>query len=592
VEVLLPGDRKRIVARGGRSVSSAPGKQRVGATEYNFQHDKAVNKHVSHISRLLHYVPGRLSSFSLRHVNATGQDRGVVGRRSPSFGIPTPSGGEPGRHPHENIPGSKISVDKVEERQLAGLQALLAMSVPVVTERPAVAASSSITMMRIRALTLLKDPSVRGAIFLMLSAAGTGALSFVFWGFTTHHQNAGSVGSISAEVSSITFLAGVGSLSLVSIFARFLPVSGRHARRFVILGYTCAGLAGLVAATIFLVTPLAKGLIIGGEAGSLTFVIFVVLNSIFNIQDGGLIGFGRFGWVPVENILVAMARLALLPVAAIFLSARTGVLWSWALPMIIAIVVVNIFVIGPLPGQKKMQPPKLPRFGKLSRLVAVGSASSAVAYAVNAFLPALVTHKLGSYQGGYFYVPWVITTMVLLLMSNITISMVREVVTNPNKAFLAVRRSVALATLLAILVMVVCLFLARFILAPLGSSYGVQGAPLLRWAGLAMPATAVIVLFSAICSIRQRLWPALLVNLITSTAIITGVMFLRPDSNIGRVGMVYCLVQWTAAAMVSLPTFIGLRAIAHGQGIRTNPPTQIPRHRRPSRPAGPRSSPA
>jgi O-antigen/teichoic acid export membrane protein len=466
-----------------------------------------------------------------------------------------------------------MPVDTLRERQLAGLQALLALSTPVGTERRVVAASSSITTKRIRVLTLLKDPALRGAILLMLSATGTGALSFVFWGFTTHHQNAGAVGNISAEVSSITFLAGVGSLSLVSLFARFLPVSGRHARRFIIVGYASAGAAGLIAATIFLVTPFAKGLIIGGESGSFTFVIFVVLNSVFNIQDGGLIGFGRFGWVPVENILVALARLSLLPVAAIFLSARIGVLWSWAFPMIVAIIVVNIFVIGPLPAQKKRQPPRLPRFGELGRLVAIGSAASAVLYAVNAFLPALVTHKLGSYQGGYFYVPWVITTMVLLLMNNITISMVREVVANPHKAMSAIRRSVALAIVLAILVMIVCLFLGSFILTPLGSSYGGHGAPLLRWAGLAMPATAVIALFMATCSIRQRLGPAFLVNLITSSAIIAGVMLLHSNAGISRVGLIYCFVQWTAAAVLSFPTFISLRTIARGQGIRASSPT-------------------
>ena len=55
-----------------------------------------------------------------------------------------------------------------------------------------------------------------------------------------------------------------------------------------------------------------------------------MLASVFMIQDGGLVGLGRSGWVPIENVLVASARLALIPLAAIFLSARMGLLWSWA----------------------------------------------------------------------------------------------------------------------------------------------------------------------------------------------------------------------------------------------------------------------
>ena len=393
----------------------------------------------------------------------------------------------------------------------------------------------------------------------MLSAGAAGGLGFVFWAFTTHHQNASAVGAVSAEVSSITFLASVGSLNLISIFARFLPVAGWYARRLILTSYSGATLAGLLAAVIFLLTPMATGLVLGGGFGRIAFAVCVVLNSVFNIQDGGLIGFGRFGWVPVENVLVALARLVLLPLAAAFLSARIGVLWSWALPMAVAVLVVNIFVIGPLPGRKAKQRPSLPKFGELGRLVAIGSATTAVYAAVSAFLPALVTHRLGPTQGGYFYVPWIIATMACLLLTNISISMVREIVANPEKAEFTVRRSVGLAVLVIIAVMAACLLLARLVLAPLGPNFVVHGVPLLHWVGFAMPATAVIVLFLAVCLYRQRAWPSFAVNLTTSAAVVGGVLLLKSGADISRVGMIYCVVQWVAAAAISFPTFTALR---------------------------------
>ena len=301
----------------------------------------------------------------------------------------------------------------------------------------------------------------------MLSAGLSGGLGFVFWTFTAHHLNASAVGSISAEVSSITFLAGVGSLNLISIFGRFLPVAGWRTRQLIATGYGSACLAGLLVSLIFLFTPLAKSLVIGGEAGRLAFVVCVVVNSIFNIQDGGLIGFGRFGWIPVENVSVALLRFLLLPVTAIFLSARVGVLGAWALPMVLAVIVVNIFNLGPLASGKERQRANLPKVGEMSRLIAVGSLSNSVNAAVSAFLPALVTHRLGATQGGYFYVPWTITTMVILLLTNITTSMVREVIANPKRAGQAIRRSVMLAALVGVVIMVVCLCFAHLILAPL-----------------------------------------------------------------------------------------------------------------------------
>lgn len=504
-------------------------------------------------------------------------------------------------HKRENqayVPDRKEKLDRYHERQLAGIRTLVSISrltsqetSPVdngaeecanksladVRSLLVIPASSSATTgafialpssdnnQRFRIAAIFKDPAIRGAIALMLSASAAGVLAFVFWAYTDRHHSAAVVGSISAEISSITFLAGVGSLNLINIFARFLPIAGWKARRFVVVSYGAASVAGLLAATIFLLTPFAKGLVIPGTAGMLAFTICVVLNSIFNIQDGGLIGFGRFAWVPVENVSVALLRLGLLPATAMFLSTDASVLVSWALPMVAAVVAVNLYSIGILAARKKKEQPSLPKFGELGRLVGIGSVTNTVNVAVSSFLPALVTLRLGSSEGGYFYVPWTITTMVALLLNNVTTSMVREVVANPEKSKNAIRRSVTLVSIMAILVMTVCLLLPQFILAPLGTKYIVHGTELLHWVGLAIPATAVIVLFWSVCLVHKRPWPSFAVNLVSSIAVVGGVMTLRAGSDISRVGVVYCSVQWAAALVVSVPTFLALRAMARDE---------------------------
>lgn len=397
----------------------------------------------------------------------------------------------------------------------------------------------------------------------MLSAVVAGVLGFVFWTATARHYDASILGKASAEVSAIAFLAMVGGLNLTSMFARFLPVAGWRARRLILTSYGGAGATGLAAAVIFLTTPLAKGLVIGDRPGQLFFILCVMLNSIFNIQDGGLIGFGRFELVPVENIIVALLRLALLPFAALFFSAQTGILWSWALPMAVAVLVVNILVVGPFAGRQAKQNPNLPPLRKLSRLVALGSVTTAVYSATGTFLPALVTRQLGAREGGYFYVPWVIATMISLLLTNITTSMVREAIAAPEKASLSIRRSIGLALLVVTVVMVCCLLMSRFILLPLGPAFAVHGAPLLRWVGLAVPATATIVLFWSVCLVRQRPWPVFALNLTTSAVILLGILKLGRGAEIDHVGMIYCLVQWVAAAIVFIPTVRVLRGIRH-----------------------------
>jgi hypothetical protein len=470
---------------------------------------------------------------------------------------------EPARahHSREVTHNPRAATEDVKrESQLAGINVLLSMANPAATTW-AVSAPRLAPTTRPRVLTLLKDPALRGGLALMLSAATAGGLGFIFWALTAHHQDASAVGSVAAEVSSITFLASVGSLNLINVFARFLPEAGWYARRLIVTSYGGAALTGLLAALLFLLTPMATGLVLGGGLGRLAFAACVVLNSVFMIQDGGLVGFGRTSWVPIENTLVASARLALLPLAATFLSAPIGTLWSWALPMALAVVVVNVLIIGRLAGQQRKQQPSLPTFGELGRFVAVESVTTAVSASVSAFLPALVTERLGASQGGYFYVPWIIATMVSLLLSSILISMVREAVVSPEKANLTIRRSVGLALLVVIGAIVTCLLLPGLVLAPLGPDFAAHGAPLLRWVGLALPATAVNLLYWATCLVRRRPWPVFAVNLATSGAIVGGVLLLGPDAAISRVGMVYCLAQWVVAAAVSLPTITALRVI-------------------------------
>jgi hypothetical protein len=436
----------------------------------------------------------------------------------------------------------------------AGLASAIAVTepLPVISLGPAT---------RPRVLALLKDPALRGGLALMVSAVAAGGLGLMFWSVAAHLQDASVVGSVSAEVSSITFLAGVGSLNLINVFARFLPEAGWHTRQLMLGSYGAAALAGLVAATIFLLTPMATGLVLGGGPGRLAFTACVVLNSIFSIQDGGLVGFGRSTWVPVENILVALARLALLPLTVLFFSPSIGALWSWAIPMAMAVIVVNVLNIGVLAGRQANRQPSLPTLGELGRFVAIESVTTAISSAVSAFLPALVTLELGARQGGYFYVPWIIATMLSLLLYSLLISMVREAVARPEKADSTILRSLRFGLLVIVVGMTICLLLPKLVLLPLGPAFASHGAPLLHWIGLALPAVAVNLLFWATCLIRRRPWPVFAVNFATSGAIVGGVLLLGHGASISRVGMTYCIVQWAIAVVLSFPTIRGLRVV-------------------------------
>ena len=498
--------------------------------------------------------PGALHGRPSTHADDVQALANIERRRRHAVRVPRLGPTAEASAPTRPLSDPRAATDAFRKRQLEGLEVLLRLANATAETQPLPLLSSPSAdagAAGSRVPALLKDPAVRGAAALILSNVMSGGLGFVFWAVTAHYQKASGVGAISAEVSAITFLASVGSLNLINVFARFLPEAGWHARRMILVSYSAAALAGSLGAVIFLLTPLAKGLVIGGGIGRLAFALCVVLNSVFMIQDGGLVGFGRSGWVPVENILVALARLALLPLSVGLLSASIAVMSSWALPMAVAVVAVNAIIICRLAGRgRARQRPSLPPIGQLGHFVAIESVTTAVAAAVSAFLPALVTRRLGTTQGGYFYVPWIITTMASLLFTSILISMVREAVARPDKANFTIRRSLRLILATVIAGMVGCIFLARLALAPMGSDFAVHGAPLLRWVGLALPAVAVNLLYWSLCLVRRRPWPVFAVNLTTSAVMISGVMLLRNGADITRVGIIYLL--WRSGLLLPL----------------------------------------
>jgi hypothetical protein len=385
----------------------------------------------------------------------------------------------------------------------------------------------------------------------MASAVGTAATTYLFWVAIARRDGADAVGAASAQIATITFLAGAASLNLTDVLARFLPGAGALTRRLIIRSYLVAGAAATLAGVAFLATPWAPTVSTG--IGAVGFVGLVVLSAVFLIQDGGLIGLGRAAWVPVENVSMGLLRLALLPACALLLTAGYAVL-AWGLAMAAAVVVLNVLVLGRLAAGARDRP-RLPDPRDLRRFVAVESVNAAVVAAVATFLPAVVTFSLGARLGGYFYVPWMLFAIGTLLLSNVLITAVRESFADPASAPSVLRGQLRLGAALVAAGTVGCALLPGVPLALLGGDFAREGAVLVRWLGLALPGTAALLLFWALGLILQRPWPVLLVNTGVAVCTVGAVVAYGDALGLAGVGAVYCAVQ-TLGAVAVLPLIL------------------------------------
>ncbi len=137
---------------------------------------------------------------------------------------------------------------------------------------------------------------------------------------------------------------------------------------------------------------------------------------VFNLQDAALTSLRRATWVPIENTIFSLLKLAALPVLAI-MGATQGIFAAWMLPLVLVIPAVSFGLFRRvIPGYR---PPgdsdgdssddaaahRSRLTGRmLVRLMAQDYFGSVMAQVALTILPVLVVSMLGTRENAYFYI--------------------------------------------------------------------------------------------------------------------------------------------------------------------------------------------
>jgi O-antigen/teichoic acid export membrane protein len=399
---------------------------------------------------------------------------------------------------------------------------------------------------------------------LMFSTAATAASSLLFWVLAARRYPTGSVGLGSAEINAFTMLAAFAQLNLLATFLRFLASSGNRAVRFLATGYGAIVVAALLAGGGYLALGLSNGFLAGARPWEYAvFVLAVPVFAVFVVQDGVLTAFAKAPWVPVENLSVAVMRLALLGLLVPVLisgpsQSRPGIVAAWAVPTLIAVAVVNTAVfrrLGPAHVRRTPHGSSLPPRRQLISFIAGQYVSNSVANVITYVPQLLVLHLLGPEAAAYVNVPWLILVSTQTLLWNIGMSFVAEVTRSPERLAAHIRSMLRLGGLVTLGWTVALLIGAPLLLGLQGKDFAAQGTGLLRLLALSFPGTAVVIVFSLISSLERRIWRLVVVNAIGAVALVGGLEWLAADRGIIAVGWVYLAVQG-GLALALLPTVV------------------------------------
>ncbi|MTD14891.1 lipopolysaccharide biosynthesis protein [Nakamurella sp. YIM 132087] len=395
------------------------------------------------------------------------------------------------------------------------------------------------------------------ALALMISTASTGLLGLVFWTVAARGFPAAEVGRASAVISSATMLASLATLSLGGMFERFLPLTGHRTRSLIVAGYTVTSIAAVLFGAGFLV--LGSQSVLHGTAEHVMFPAFVVILTMFGLQDFVLTGLRGARWVAVKNVSYAVVKLAAVALLAASGSA-TAIVLGWMIPALVGLLVINavLFTRGlrGITGE-----PDLPPVRELRVYFGVTYLTSAVATATPLLLPLIVIGLLGAEANAVFNLVWTLTSGCVLLVGATTGAFVVEAVRDRAALRSLIRRFVRILALVAAAGMAVLILAAPVYLEIVGPEYAEFGPALARVLALALPATAVLMLYNSLARVLGRLKMLVVVQLVTASLVI-GLSFPAVHAwGMVGVGWSFLIGESVAALVASVPLYRMLRSL-------------------------------
>ncbi len=361
-----------------------------------------------------------------------------------------------------------------------------------------------------RIIAGLRAPLYLNGYALMLSAIAMSGLGFVFWVLAARLYAPAAVGAGSALVSLLMFLAGIAQLNLRGALIRFLPLAGPAARRLILGAYAASiGASLLCGGGALLVARwwLPEGAFgVAQPAFAVWFIVSVVAQTIFALQDHVLTGLRQAIWTPVENLVYSLAKLALL-IALAGSAFEHAIYYAYTLPILALVIPINYFICTrclPARGPASGQTPEPLTFRGVARFVAGDYLGSLFALMSTTLIPVLVALLLGTEANAYFYLPWTIAGALELLAANMTASFTVEAARERVKLVVYSRRVLGQLLILLALALGVILPAAPLLLRIIGQEYADASAGLLRLLALSSVPQAVLMLAMSVARVENR----------------------------------------------------------------------------------------
>jgi O-antigen/teichoic acid export membrane protein len=396
------------------------------------------------------------------------------------------------------------------------------------------------------------DPLFRSAYALILSTAATSAFGIAYWIVAARAYPQQILGEQSAAISTMLMLSNFAQMNLFFALGRFVPTAGRSTARLIAAAYAASAALGLVlgAGFVVLAPSISSDLapLVAGPAMAAAFVLGVALWSLFALQDGVLTALRRAPWVPIENALFGLVKLALLLLfAGVFVSG--GIFASWTVPVLLAVIPVNLLIFRRLTTPRAGGRGARSRFSfrSIAHFVALDYVSGVFLQSYTTALPLLIVATLGAQANADFYVAYVVIAALDLVSVNLATSLLVEGAHDERRLTEYTRRILRRSVQLLLPAVLAIELGAPWFTRLLGHDYADGSTTLLRILALASLARMVNIVYMATMRVQRHVGRVVATQAAISALVLSLVLALGPSMGVDGVGVAWLSAQLAVA---------------------------------------------
>jgi len=392
----------------------------------------------------------------------------------------------------------------------------------------------------------LRSPLYRNSIFLMGNTLVTAGLGFFFWMVVARFYTEAEVGWGAAIISIISLLAALSRLGFNASLTRFLP----KAEKPVDMINSCLTLSGITALAVAAASVVglhiwspALGFIRENAIFSIAFVFFVLFGTLSGVTDSIFIARRRAEFVLSKNAIFSLLRIPL-PIFLVLFFHAFGIVASWGIAVAIAFA-VSLFLFLPKVQNLHKPVPQLnvSIIGDMWQYSASNYLASLFASAPALVLPIMVVNLLGAEQNAYFYVAWMIASLLFAIPIAVSQALFAEGSHFETELWVNVRKSFKFIFLLLVPAIILIVLLGKWLLFLFGGGYSTSGLFVLRILGVSSVFIGTNNIYATILRVSDRIKELVLILAFPAAAVLLGSYFVIPAIGIAGIGYIWLAAQ-------------------------------------------------